>query len=95
MPTDPEKEKLQAALEQLEAERQRRAAEKIDAGKAVVVHPIVVGLSDSIAAEKARRIAELRAGGETREILFGAPESPGDVIVTGVPRHGRDKLPDG
>jgi hypothetical protein len=61
------------------------------------VPPITVGLNDatSIAAAKARRLAELREAGETREVHFGvSPDDSLAVIVTGVPRTGRDKLPD-
>jgi hypothetical protein len=40
---------------------------------------------------RARKVAELRAAGETREIYFEEPaEDDIGVIVTGVPRAGRD-----
>ena len=43
MLTDPETQKLQAALEQLESERQRRIDERIVKGEVVRVLPVVVG----------------------------------------------------
>ena len=85
---------LAAAIAKLEAEKQSRIEEKIAKGEAVRVPPIVVGAPSSVNAEKARRRAELRAAGETREVIFGF--KPADrsnvieVIVTGVPRKGRD-----
>jgi hypothetical protein len=86
--------KLRAVLEQLEIERQRRIDERVEKGEAVRVPPIVVGVPSSVAAEKARRLAELRAAGETREVIFGLKPDDGsyatEVIVTGVPRRGRD-----
>jgi hypothetical protein len=105
MLTDPEKQKLKVALEQLEIEKQRRIEEKADRGEIVRVPlnrnpdgsliPVVVGVprrgDDTRAAYRARKVAELRAAGETREILFEEP-GPDEVamIVTGVPRRGRD-----
>ena len=57
--------------------------------------PIVVGAPGSVNAEKARRLAELRAAGETREVIFGFKTADDsdvvEVIVTGVPRVGRDE----
>jgi hypothetical protein len=93
MLTDPETQKLQAALEQLESEQRRRIDERIAKGEAVRVPPVVVGVPGAIDAERARRLAELHAAGETREIVFGHKADDGsvvDVIVTGVPRAARD-----
>jgi hypothetical protein len=60
----------------------------------VLVPPIVVGSPGSADAEKARRLAELRATGEAREVIFGFKPADGsdaiEVIVTGVARKGRD-----
>jgi hypothetical protein len=94
-PTDPEK--LAAAIQELESERQRRIDDKIERGEAVRVTlpPVVLGASDSLAAaierQKARKLAELRAAGEKREVVFAAAaDDDGDpiaAIVTGVPRH--------
>jgi len=68
MLTDPETQKLQAALEQLESERQRRIDERIEKGEVVRVLPVVVGLPDGIEAAKAAEVAKLQAAGETREV---------------------------
>jgi len=96
MLTDSEKQKFAAALEQLEEEKRRRIDEKIAKGDAVRVPPVVVGGTGCVGAEKARTQAELRAVGETREVIFGFKPDDGseviDVIVTGVPRAGRDDL---
>ncbi len=100
MPTD-DPAKLSAALEQLEAERQRRIDEKVAKGEVLCVPPIVVGLPDGIEAAMAAEVARLRKAGETREIVFGEPIRDGDgreidrlvAIVTGVPRVGRDCPP--
>jgi hypothetical protein len=80
-----------AALEQLEAERARRLAVRVERGEAVVL-PLLCAVAQvdepaeqAIAAARARMIAQLRAEGEKREIHF-AEEG---VIVTGVPRGAR------
>jgi hypothetical protein len=86
-----------AAIERLEAERQRRVEERIAQGKAIRV-PLCVVVEDleQVAAEiesvKADKLAELRKAGETREIVFDEPM----VINTGVPREedfGKDWAP--
>jgi len=83
------------ALEQLEAERERRIDEKVEKGGAIRVPlPVaVVGGPEEAgaAAESARaaNLAELRAAGEKREIYFEEDDAI-SVIVTGVPRAGRD-----
>jgi hypothetical protein len=79
-----------AAIERLEAEKRRRLDEKVAKGEAVRVPLpcVVLGVEsdEQVAAEiesvKASKLAELRKGGETREIVFDEPV----VIVTGVPR---------
>jgi hypothetical protein len=85
---------LAAAIAKLEAEKQSRIEEKIAKGEAVRVPPIVVGAPGSVNAEKARMLTELREAGETREIIFGFKPADGSdakgVIITGVPRSGRD-----
>jgi hypothetical protein len=89
MTDDPKK--LAAALESLESEKQRRIEQKIESGKAVRVHPIVVGAPESIDTERSRRLAEM--SGETREIIFGNKADEGEsiaAIITGVPRADRD-----
>jgi hypothetical protein len=86
--------KLEAALAELEAEKQRRIDDKVDKGEGVrVTSPVVVvGVEQPTDAllqrAKADKIAELRAAGEKREIHFDANKPT--VIVTGVPRAGRD-----
>jgi hypothetical protein len=83
MLTDPEKQKLQAALEQLETERRRRIDEKVEKGEAVRAPfgSIVVGVSGAVDAA----IAAHKARG-TREVYF----DEGAILITGVPRAGRD-----
>jgi len=84
---------IAAAIVKLQAEKQSRIEEKIAKGDAVRVPPIMVGSPASVNAEKARRLAKLREAGE-REIIFGFKPTDGsdatEVIVTGVPRRGRD-----
>src|SRR5262249_48142765 len=87
---------IKLALEQAEAEKRRRLDEKIGRNEAVRVPVIVVGRPCRVAAEKARRIAALRAAGEKREVIF-EEERVGDaepisVVVTGVPRAYRDGI---
>jgi hypothetical protein len=84
-----------AAIERLEAERQRRIEEKVAKGEAVRVPLCVVASDpDQAAAEvedaKAHAIARLRKAGEQREVIFDEPL----VIVTGVPCCGRDESAD-
>jgi hypothetical protein len=87
--TDPSK--LAAAIEQLEAEKRRRIDEKVERGEAIR-EPLVAGCggvedaADALELVKASRIAELRAAGEKREIIF----DPIEVMLTGVPRTSRD-----
>ena len=87
-PNDPAK--LRAVLERLEAEEARRLAEKAEAGEIVsVVLSVVVGKSSLIAAAveqaKTDKLKELRAAGETREIVLGV-----NTVITGVCRPGED-----
>src|SRR5262249_45198252 len=83
------------ALEQLEAERERRIDEKVEKGGAIRVPlPVaVVGGPEEAAAggesARAAKLAELKAAGEKREIYFEEDDAI-SVIVTGVPRAGRD-----
>ena len=83
-------DKLDAALERLEAERERRLAEKIEAGEIVsVALSVVVGTASQLAAAveaaKTDKLKELRAAGETREIVFDVT-----MVVTGVCRPGEN-----
>jgi hypothetical protein len=83
-------DKLDAALERLQAERARRIAEKVEAGEVVVV-PLSVAVSTASKAfaaveqAQARKLAELRAAGEEREVRFDTT-----VVVTGVAAPGED-----
>src|SRR5262245_57510198 len=92
-------DKERRALEQLEAERERRIDEKVEKGIAVRVRlpVVVVGAPDGdsdLDERKKARIAELRATGEKREVYFEQKDANGNdvisVIATGVPRPGRD-----
>jgi hypothetical protein len=94
MLTDPEKQKLQAALEQLEIERQRRIQVKIESGEAVLRRDIVVvGVARDDDGD-----GPVERDAEGREIyyLVGGPDgrvsycTRSMTIVTGVPRRGRD-----
>src|SRR2546429_1390980 len=81
-----EKRSLDDAIERLEAERQRRIEEKIERGEAVRAEwPIVVGVPDP----KKDYDAVCRDA-DGREVY---PAEPYSVIVTGVPRRGRDDIP--
>jgi hypothetical protein len=81
-------DKLDATLERLEAELARRLAEKIEAGEIVEV-PICVAAGSEIEARirveeaKASALAELRAAGDQREVVFDVT-----MVVTGVVKHG-------
>jgi hypothetical protein len=86
-----ESKTVMAAIERLEAEKQRRIDEKVEKGEAIREELYVVcagpeDAADALGCRKASRTAALRAAGEKREIIF----DPIDVIYTGVPRPGRD-----
>jgi hypothetical protein len=90
LPIDDPK-KLKAALEQLEAEKQRRIDANVEKGEAVRVKlNVVVGAEDEVdaAVERAwqRKFAELREAGDTRKIYLSEDDW---VIITGVPRANR------
>ena len=69
-----------AALERLEEERKRRVNEKIEAGLAVRV-PLLATATQNLADRMADKMAELRAAGEGREVVFDPL-----IVATGVPR---------
>jgi hypothetical protein len=84
---DPDKHEA-ALLARLEAEREQRLAEKIAAGEIVRVPLYVVAGSFTEAARqaeeaKAQKLAELRATGDQREVVFAVT-----VVITGVCQHG-------
>jgi hypothetical protein len=92
-------EKLDALMEELEAERQRRIDEKVAKGEAIRAPAlsVVVGTLDEVDAAveemKARVLAADReAGGRAREVYFEEPA----VLITGVPRdrHSSCRMPD-
>jgi hypothetical protein len=81
-------------LARLEAERETRIADKIAAGLLVEVPLCIVGGSEtSVRAQveqaKADRLAELRAAGDRREVVFRI-----NTVVTGVVLHGEPRDPD-
>jgi hypothetical protein len=90
-------ERLKAAFEVLNAQRDRRIDERVAKGEAVRVPlSLVVHDPGQVAAEvesaKADKIAELRSAGEAREVVWDEPM----VIITGVPRSsdfGKDWAP--
>jgi hypothetical protein len=81
-------DKLDATLARLEAEREQRLAERIEAGEVVRVPLYIVAGSESAARDKvegakADKLAELRAAGDQREVVFSVT-----LVKTGVRRHG-------
>jgi hypothetical protein len=82
-------DKEAAALERLEAEKERRISEKIEKGEAVRMPVLVVGTPEDIDTVRAATLAALRAAGEKREVVPSVGNEIG-VIITGVPRAGRD-----
>jgi hypothetical protein len=82
--------KLDAALERLQAEQSRRLQAKTEAGELVTV-PLCVAVSTASKAPAAveqaqtRKLVELRAAGEEREVRFDTW-----VVVSGVPARGED-----
>jgi hypothetical protein len=86
-------DKLDAALERLEAERERRLAERIEAGEIVSVPLFIVAGSEPealarVEGAKADKLAELRAAGDQREVVFTV-----ELVVTGVVRPGETADP--
>jgi hypothetical protein len=87
---DIDSDKVRAVLEQLEAEKAKRAAAKVASGEVVVIGGLFgTGYTEEEAdscleAMKAAEVARLRAGGETRPVVFD--EETCWAIVTGVPR---------
>jgi hypothetical protein len=86
-------EKLDALMEELEAERQRRIDQKVEKGEAIRAPAlsVVVGTHDAAnaAIENTRarmQAADREAGRKVREVYFEEPA----VVITGVPRPGRD-----
>ena len=77
------------ALARLEEEKERRILEKVAAGQAVFIPPIVVGVEPDAPVTEGQRDAS------GRELYYGTVKRDGtvdrtDTIITGVPRAGRD-----
>lgn len=95
--TNTDRQRYGAALEQLEAEQNRRIAEKVATGelRREVLPPAVVGSAEDaaevITAREARMAAALREGILLEPMTFpsgdGDNSEPITVIVTGVPRN--------
>jgi hypothetical protein len=85
-------EKEAAALTRLEQERERRINEKIESGAAIRKPLVIVAAAGPVDVAQARKneLARLRKAGERREVYFDER-----VILTGVPRPGRDTDDDG
>jgi hypothetical protein len=79
-------EAMRALVQELEIEAERRRQERVAKGEYVAGPRVVAGHADSAAHIEKRISAEMRAAGERREVIFD------DVIITGVPRAGRDDL---
>jgi len=86
-------EKLDALMEELEAERLRRIDEEVATGEAIRAPARSVGVGTLAAANAAientrvrMQAADREAGRKVREVYFEEPA----VLITGVPRPGRD-----
>jgi hypothetical protein len=78
-------EAMRALIAELEAEATRRREERIAKGEVAHGPLVVAGHERSAARMQDQIICDMRAKGEKREIVFD------DVIITGVPRPGRDE----
>jgi hypothetical protein len=92
MDTDPDQREA-ALLARLEAEREQRLAERIEAGEIVRVPLYVVAGSQTAARArveqaKADKLAEMHAAGDQREVVFAVT-----MVVTGVVQHGEARDP--
>jgi hypothetical protein len=81
-------------LARLEAEREQRIADKIEAGELLEVPLCIVGGSETsvraqVEAAKADKLKELRAADDRREVVFRV-----NTVVTGVVQHGEPRDPD-
>src|SRR5215471_11541671 len=77
-PTDPDK--LKAAVKQLRAEREQLIEASIESGTVVRV-AVFATRGGNIEEAKQQKLAELKAAGEKRQVIFDEL-----VIETGVPR---------
>jgi hypothetical protein len=78
-------EAMRALVSELEAEAARRREDKIAKGEFAHGPLVVAGHERSAARMQDQITADMRAQGERREILY-------DVIITRVPRSGRDEV---
>jgi hypothetical protein len=81
-------EQIEAAIARIKAEKERRLVEKVEAGEIVSVPLFVVAGSETeartkVEQAKADKLAELRAAGDQREVVWDVT-----MIVTGVRKHG-------
>jgi hypothetical protein len=81
-------EQIEAAIARIKAEKERRLAEKVEAGEIIDMPIFVVAGSEfeasaKVEQAKADKLAELRAAGDQREVKFTV-----ELIVTGVLRRG-------
>jgi hypothetical protein len=81
-------EQIEAAIARIEAEKERRLVEKVEAGEIVSVPLFIVAGTEpearaKVEGAKADKLAELRAAGDLREVKFTV-----ELIVTGVCKHG-------
>jgi hypothetical protein len=86
-------EQIEAAIARIKAEKERRLAEKIDAGEVINMPIFIVAGSESeartkVEQAKADKLAELRAAGDQREVVFTI-----ELVVTGVVRPGETADP--
>src|SRR5262249_46815351 len=76
----PPTDKIKAALEQLEQERERRIGAKVEAGAAIRV-PLLMVATQDLDKVTAAKLAQLRARGQARGVVFDRL-----IVSTGVPR---------
>jgi hypothetical protein len=89
--TDLSVEALQAMHAELETETKRRLDERVERGEVLRESLVAVcagpdDADDAVEGAKALRLAQLREVGDEREVVF----DPIEVLLTGVPRPGRD-----
>ena len=86
-------EQIEAAIARIKAEKERRLVEKVEAGEIINMPIFVVAGSESeartkVEGAKADKLAELRAAGDQREVVFTV-----ELVVTGVVRPGETADP--
>jgi D-serine deaminase-like pyridoxal phosphate-dependent protein len=86
-------EQIEAAIARIKAEKERRLVEKVEAGEIINMPIFVVAGSESeasakVAEAKEAKLAELRAAGDQREVVFAVT-----MAITGVVRPGETADP--